>query len=82
LHNVKKHARAQNVNITLSYMPDVLALDVADDGQGFDTALDRRGFGLKSMRERSEELGGELTVESEPGRGAKIAVLIPISETM
>jgi signal transduction histidine kinase len=82
LHNIKKHARAQNVNITLSYMPDVLALDVADDGQGFDTALDRRGFGLKSMRERSEELGGELTVESEPGRGAKIAVLIPISETM
>jgi signal transduction histidine kinase len=78
LHNIKKHARARNVNITLSYMPDVLALDVADDGQGFDTARDRRGFGLKSMRERAEELGGELTVESEPGKGMKIAVMIPI----
>jgi signal transduction histidine kinase len=82
LHNIKKHARAQNVNITLSYMPDILALDVADDGQGFDAALDRRGFGLKSMRERAEELGGELTVESEPGKGTKIAVLIPISEVI
>jgi signal transduction histidine kinase len=82
LHNIKKHTRAQNVNITLSYMPDILALDVADDGQGFDTALDGRGFGLKSMRERAEELGGELTIESEPGKGTKIAVLIPISEVM
>jgi signal transduction histidine kinase len=81
LHNIKKHARAQNVNITLSYMPDALALDVADDGKGFDAAqLDRRGFGLTSMRERAEELSGELTIESEPGKGTKIAVLIPIQE--
>lgn len=82
LHNIKKHARAQNVNITLSYMPDILVLDVADDGQGFEPVLDRRGFGLKSMRERAEELGGELTVESEPGKGTKIAVMIPILEVM
>jgi len=82
LHNVKKHARAQNVTITLSYMPDVLALDVVDDGRGFDAAADGRGFGLKSMRERAEGLGGEFAIESEPGRGAKIAVLIPISEVM
>jgi signal transduction histidine kinase len=81
LHNIKKHARAQNVNITLSYMPDALALDVADDGQGFDAArLNRGGFGLTSMRERAEELGGEFTIESEPGKGTKIAVLIPIPE--
>jgi signal transduction histidine kinase len=81
LHNIKKHAHAQNVNITLSYMPDVLALDVADDGKGFDTArFNKHGFGLTSMRERAEELGGELTIESEPGKGTKIAVLIPIKE--
>jgi signal transduction histidine kinase len=81
LHNIKKHARAQNVNITLSYMPDALALDVADDGKGFDaTRLNRHGFGLTSMRERAEELDGELTIESEPGKGTKIAVLIPTPE--
>ena len=77
LHNIKKHARAQNVNITLSYMPDILVLDIADDGQGFDTSVGRRGFGLQSMRERAEELGGDLTVESEPGKGTNIAVSIP-----
>ena len=80
LHNIKKHARARHVNITLSYMPDMLALDVADDGRGFDPARNGRGFGLKSMRERVEELGGELTVESESGKGTKIAVQIPITE--
>lgn len=81
LHNIKKHAHAQNVNVTLSYMSDALALDVADDGKGFDAAqLNNRGFGLTSMRERAEELGGELTIESEPGKGTKIAVLIPIKE--
>jgi signal transduction histidine kinase len=80
LHNIKKHARAQNVMITLSYMSDALALDVADDGRGFDHAEDRSGFGFKSMRERAQEHGGELTIESEPGRGTKIAVSIPLSE--
>lgn len=78
LHNVKKHARARNVTITLSYMADALALDVADDGRGFDAGTNGRGFGLKSMRERVEEIGGELTVESEPGSGTKVAVLVPI----
>ena len=77
LHNIKKHARAQNINITLSYMPGILVLDIADDGQGFDTSASRRGFGLQSMRERAEELGGELTVESESGKGTNIAVSIP-----
>lgn len=80
LHNIRKHARAQNVNITLSYMPDMLALDVVDDGQGFDAVQDGYGFGLKSMRERAEELGGSLTIESEPGQGTKIAVSIPVLE--
>ncbi|PWB71446.1 MAG: sensor histidine kinase [Anaerolineales bacterium] len=78
LHNIKKHARARNVTITLSYMTDALALDVADDGRGFDAGMNGRGFGLKSMLGRVEEIGGELTVESEPGVGTKVAVLVPI----
>lgn len=80
LHNIKKHARARKVTITLSYMADALALDVADDGRGFDARANGRGFGLKSMRERVEEIGGELTLESEPGKGTKVAVLVPTPE--
>ncbi|MBN1427855.1 MAG: sensor histidine kinase [Anaerolineae bacterium] len=80
LHNIRKHAHARSVNITLSYMPDILALDVADDGRGFDITSERRGFGLKSMRERAQDLGGELTIESGPGQGTKIAASIPVPE--
>jgi signal transduction histidine kinase len=80
LHNIQKHACAQNVNITLSYMSDALALDVADDGRGFRHPQERHGFGFKSMRERAQELGGELSIESEPGRGMKVAVSITLAE--
>lgn len=80
LHNIKKHAQASDVNITLSYMPDLLALDIADNGKGFNTSRNGRGFGLKTMRERAEELGGTLTIESELGKGTAIAVSLPIAE--
>jgi signal transduction histidine kinase len=61
-------------------MSDALALDVADDGRGFRHPQERHGFGFKSMRERAQELGGELSIESEPGRGMKVAVSIPLAE--
>ena len=80
LHNIKKHAESQAINITLSYMPDLLALDIADNGKGFDTSRNGRGFGLKTMRERAEELGGTLTIESELGQGTAVAVSLPIAE--
>src|ERR671921_2901632 len=87
LANVRKHANAGRVALTLSYMGDALALDVRDDGVGFDpsqTAIeagDRTsgGFGLKGMRERIEQAGGSLSVESTPGEGTTLAVELPAS---
>ncbi|MEM7801726.1 MAG: sensor histidine kinase [Chloroflexota bacterium] len=80
LHNIKKHARAQLVNITLSYMPDRLALDVADNGSGFDVSKKTRGFGLSTMRSRAEEFDGTFSIESELGVGTTVAVSLPIGE--
>lgn len=80
LHNIKKHAQAKNVKVTFSYMPDQLALDITDDGVGFESLKISRGFGMQTMRERAEELGGTLAVESEAGKGAAIAVSLPITE--
>jgi len=77
LNNVKKHARARQVNITLSYMDDLVALDIVDDGMGF-AETNPRGFGLKTMRERVEEFGGTLAIESE--RGTAIGVLMPVAQ--
>lgn len=80
MHNIKKHAQAKHVNITFSFMEDIFVMDIADDGLGFEPSKIKNGFGMKTMRERAEELGGTLTIESEQGTGTAIAVSIPISE--
>lgn len=81
LANVAKHAEAQRVGVTLSYMEDVVTLDVRDDGSGFTDSAPRNGngggFGLTAMRQRVEGLAGTLEVESEPGGGTTIAASIP-----
>jgi signal transduction histidine kinase len=80
MHNIHKHAQAKNVNITFSFMEDIFVMDIADDGQGFDRSKTSDGFGLKTMRDRIEELSGILTIESERGEGTAIAVSLPILE--
>jgi signal transduction histidine kinase len=77
LTNVRKHARAQRVNLTLSYMGDQVTLDVQDDGAGFDPTAPANGVGLAAMRERAAQLGGTVSVESRPGGGTTVAVSIP-----
>jgi signal transduction histidine kinase len=83
LANVRRHARARHVTVTLSYMGDVAELDVCDDGVGFDpVALPMEpgrqgGLGLVVMRERVEALQGSLTVESAPGQGSTLVVELP-----
>ena len=86
LANIRKHAHASRVALTLSYMGGCVALDARDDGVGFDPfrsdaeARDRTsgGFGLKGMRERVEGVGGSLCVESVPGEGTTLAVELPV----
>jgi signal transduction histidine kinase len=79
LANVRKHARAGRVALTLSYMDGEAALDVRDDGVGFVGGLGPNGgLGLRGMRERVEALGGRLAVESAPGAGTTIAVTVPV----
>ena len=79
LTNVGKHARATHVTVTLEEVPEGLRLTVADDGSGFDPAAlpqrrERSGWGLITMRERAEALGGRLRVDSRPGEGTRIVV--------
>ena len=78
LGNSLKHARATHFSIHTQVMEKRVIMACEDDGQGFDTALVRPGLGLESMRSRSRFLGGELTVESTPGRGTRITVNLPL----
>jgi signal transduction histidine kinase len=77
LANVAKHARASRVGLTISYMENEVALDVRDDGVGFDPVVSDRGFGLVAMRQRIAALSGRLQVESEPGGGTAISACVP-----
>ena len=84
LANVLKHARASRVVVTLSYMSDLIALDIIDDGTGFDPERERgdtpeSGFGLQAMRERIGQLGGALTIQSAPGEGTTLAAELPLA---
>jgi signal transduction histidine kinase len=82
LVNVARHAGASRVALTLSYMEDLVTLDVRDDGTGFDPAAHREpgsdgGYGLSAMRERVSRIAGTLEVESEPGAGTAISASVP-----
>jgi signal transduction histidine kinase len=77
LANVARHAHASRVGLTVSYMENEVALDVRDDGVGFDPAFSDRGFGLVAMRQRIADLSGTLQVESEPGGGTAISACVP-----
>ena len=79
LANVSRHAAAARVFLTLSYMEDVVTLDVRDDGSGFDPAVPPResSYGLAAMRERVLRIAGTLSVESEPGAGTAVSACVP-----
>ncbi|MEV7288290.1 sensor histidine kinase [Streptomyces sp. NPDC093252] len=84
LANVREHARATTVTVTLTCLDDQIVLDVADDGTGFDptarpiTASGVRGQGLPAGRARLRQLGGTLTVESAPGEGTVVSASVPL----
>lgn len=77
LTNVAKHASATRVGVTLTYFEREAALDVRDDGAGFDPDRRGGGFGLTGMRQRVEGLSGTLHIESEPGAGTGISARVP-----
>ena len=80
LNNVLKHACARRVSVILTLSPDEAALEVNDDGKGFDPDTGRAsgGLGLAGMAERARRVGGELTVQSCPGRGTKVSFRAPL----
>jgi signal transduction histidine kinase len=78
LANVARHSCAQCVELLLEYGPSTVSLVITDDGRGFDPQKRTPELGLRSMRERTEMLGGELTVSSEPGHGTSVSVVCPL----
>lgn len=84
--NIAKHSGADTVLIQILEREDDIAIEIEDDGQGFDPsslpppAARERGLGLLGMRERVELFGGTIEIDSAPGRGTRIAVVAPLRQ--
>lgn len=83
LANAIRHAQAHRVDVTLVRAEAGVTLCVVDDGRGFDPLASRSGthLGLWSMRERVEQLGGRFEIQSGPGQGTTVRVVIPLSSS-
>jgi PAS domain S-box-containing protein len=80
LVNALKHAHANAVQVELTFASQAINLRVRDDGRGFNPELQRRkGFGLVGMRERIQSLGGQLTIDSQPGQGTEVIAVVPLA---
>ena len=78
LSNVRRHASAARVDLTLAYdRPDEVVLTVRDDGLGFEPGDARSGFGLDGVQARAAEVGGAVQVLSEPGGGTTLVLVVP-----
>ncbi len=75
--NATRHGGAKDIGVRLVCHDGTLEMHVTDDGRGFDLQQVDHGFGLKSMRQRVEGLGGTLTVRSEPGTGTTLIAQLP-----
>jgi signal transduction histidine kinase len=81
---VARHSRASAASVTFETTPEAARLEIHDNGVGFDCEAkgqpdaQKTGFGLQSMRERMAALGGAISIDSMPGNGATIKVIIPI----
>lgn len=64
----------------MSWFDDRVVVDIVDDGRGFDPADvdEQQHFGLRGLRTRMTQIGGELTVDSEPGEGTTVALSAPL----
>jgi PAS domain S-box-containing protein len=75
LNNTLRHANAKSVQIQLKQTRNQIIMEIEDDGCGFDTSnFKQGGIGMRSMRERSEQIGAALKMHSEPGKGTKIVL--------
>ena len=81
LQNLRKHSGASQAQVSLRKDGDRLRLSVCDEGKGFDTKEMRNkvGLGIPSMGERVRLLGGQFEIQSEPGKGTRIEVSVPLS---
>ncbi len=77
LANAIRHAHTPYIEVRLLREGDNIRLEIIDHGQGFSTRTARKGFGLRNMEERALLLGGQMQIDSQPGRGTRVVLTAP-----
>ena len=80
IHNCARHAHATHVKIIITIKQKNLEISVTDNGTGFDTAQKSDGWGLGSMKQRAQEMGGKMKLHSTPATGTTITLTVPMSQ--
>ena len=86
VNNARKHAQAEHIWVRLKCQSDVLAVEIQDDGVGFnvgavDSNYSRRGsLGMVNMRERAEMINGVIKIDSAESRGTRVVIYIPLTD--
>ncbi|MBW8012890.1 MAG: sensor histidine kinase [Chloroflexi bacterium] len=78
LANAARHSQASNLEISLVYTKQDITCTIKDDGIGFNHDTEQPGFGLRSMQERANALGGAFAIESSPGNGTSLSFTLPL----
>ena len=78
INNIIKHAGATKVNISLAQDNKVTILNISDNGKGFDTRVKRNGIGLNNILSRSQIFNGKMSIDSAPGKGTKLEIILPM----
>jgi signal transduction histidine kinase len=82
LTNIQKHANAKTVSLKGDKTSDTIFLELTDEGCGFNPQAAHQGFGLRGMEERVQIMGGSLSIDSAPGQGTRLQVVIPYDSTV
>ena len=80
LTNARRHSGAKRIGVNLRLEGGAVWAEVSDDGRGFEPGANIGGIGLSTMRERTEALGGDLEVWSQPGEGTWVMVRVPLED--
>ncbi len=84
LQNAMRHGKAHELRVKLDYGEKLVTLRIQDDGKGFNLAADRRAtsFGVTIMQDRTAEIGARFDIQSEPGKGTRVTVEVPVPKEM
>jgi signal transduction histidine kinase len=79
VNNLAKHSSSSNASIVIDRINYALVTTITDDGKGFDRKIVYSGNGLKNMQERVHAMNGKLHIETEPGKGTCITLIVPVT---